>query len=557
MRVESMFVVRGFGAVTVLVVRATVALLLLPLPALADGVVGTGSPASCIEGALDVALTSGGAVTFNCGGPATIVITSTKVISADTTIDGGGSLITISGGNAVRVIEVVPGVKLDLLNMKITEGLAPSNGGGIHSGGSLTLTNSTVSGNSTQGQGADIHNEDNLALTNTIVANNLGVQNCFDRFGGGITDGGNNLQFPGWDCGAAIPSTDPLLDPAGLQNNGGPTETIALQAGSPAIDAAGNCALLDPVVLLTDQRGVPRSDGLCDSGSYEFGIPVTVNQAPVALCQNVTVSANTSCQALASVDLGSFDPDGDPITLAQSPPEPYSLDDTLVELTVTDDQDASATCAATVSVVDDTAPALMIPSSITEECTSPAGAAIAFAATATDNCATPSILCTPNSGEVFPVGMTTVTCTASDSSGNATASAFDVTVTSTAPTITTALSGNPLLAPINTSVDFSVNFTDNSGDTHTATWDFDDTTSVVLVDPATSPLTISHTYTEQGIYDPSVTISDRCGNTVSDTCLGRGISMIPPASCSSIPRRVRSRSATHTLNRESTTRALP
>ena len=67
--------------------------------------VGTGTAASCTDAALNAALAGGGLVTFDCGGPATIDIstgTGTKTIAADTTIDGGG-LITISGGNTVRV----------------------------------------------------------------------------------------------------------------------------------------------------------------------------------------------------------------------------------------------------------------------------------------------------------------------------------------------------------------------------------------------------------------------------------------------------------------------
>src|SRR5439155_3218926 len=64
-------------------------------------VVGTGTSASCTEAALDACLPTGGSfdgtVTFACGGATTITVTSTKTISADTTIDGG-SVITISGG---------------------------------------------------------------------------------------------------------------------------------------------------------------------------------------------------------------------------------------------------------------------------------------------------------------------------------------------------------------------------------------------------------------------------------------------------------------------------
>ncbi|GMT99761.1 hypothetical protein KH5H1_38810 [Corallococcus caeni] len=82
-----------------------------------------------------------------------------------------------------------------------------------------------------------------------------------------------------------------------------------------------------------------------------------VNQAPVALCQNVTVTADASCGATASIDNGSYDPDGfpQPLSLAYSPAGVYPVGTTPVTLTVSDGMD-SASCSATVTVVDATAP---------------------------------------------------------------------------------------------------------------------------------------------------------------------------------------------------------
>jgi hypothetical protein len=71
-------------------------------------------------------------------------------------------------------------------------------------------------------------------------------------------------------------NTDPLLGP--LQNNGGPTQTMALQEGSPAIDAGNpaGCTYGHGHLLKTDQRGLPRPDkedtGGCDIGAYESQI---------------------------------------------------------------------------------------------------------------------------------------------------------------------------------------------------------------------------------------------------------------------------------------------
>jgi photosystem II stability/assembly factor-like uncharacterized protein len=93
-------------------------------------VVGSGTPDSCTEAALDACLPWGadfnGTVTFNCGpDPATITVTSRKTISTDTTIDGGG-LITISGGGTVGVFAVHDsGVKFTVQNLTIARGVAP------------------------------------------------------------------------------------------------------------------------------------------------------------------------------------------------------------------------------------------------------------------------------------------------------------------------------------------------------------------------------------------------------------------------------------------------
>jgi predicted outer membrane repeat protein len=68
-------------------------------------VVGTGTAASCTEQALASALAGGGIVTFDCGGAATIAVTSEKMLATkgDTVLDGGGQ-ITLDGGGATRIL---------------------------------------------------------------------------------------------------------------------------------------------------------------------------------------------------------------------------------------------------------------------------------------------------------------------------------------------------------------------------------------------------------------------------------------------------------------------
>jgi hypothetical protein len=125
----------------------------LPDSALAAGVVGTGTAASCTDAAFNTALTSGGLVTFNCGtAPVTIDIstgTGTKTISVNTTIDGSTGQITISGGNSVPVFVVNASTTLNLRNLTVAHGnAAGSVGGGVLNNGTLNVTNSTFDHNS-------------------------------------------------------------------------------------------------------------------------------------------------------------------------------------------------------------------------------------------------------------------------------------------------------------------------------------------------------------------------------------------------------------------------
>jgi hypothetical protein len=91
----------------------------------------------------------------------------------------------------------------------------------------------------------------------------------------------------------------------------------------------------------------------------EVAFRVTANQPPVALCRDVTVDADQSCSADASIDNGSFDPDGDAITCAQAPAGPYGLGITAVTLTCTDAGGLSSSCTGLVTVQDVTPPVVV------------------------------------------------------------------------------------------------------------------------------------------------------------------------------------------------------
>lgn len=154
------------------------------------------------------------------------------------------------------------------------QGTANGWGGAINNSGTLEINNSTLSSNgaSISGQGGAIYSAGTSTLQNSIVANSGTAGNC----SGTITSNGYNLSSD-VTCNLGrlgdLNNIDPKLGP--LQNNGGPTHTMALLPGSPATDAGNPTGCTDSQghLLKTDQRGRPRPDkedtNGCDMGSYE------------------------------------------------------------------------------------------------------------------------------------------------------------------------------------------------------------------------------------------------------------------------------------------------
>lgn len=124
----------------------------------------------------------------------------------------------------------------------------------------------------------------------------------------------------------------------------------------------------------------------------QVAVTPTANQPPVAVCQDVEVSAAPGqCGATASIDNGSYDPEGAELLLSQDPAGPYPVGDTLVTL-IAFDGELSASCQATVTVVgNNTSPVVLACNS--PETITPPEAPISFTATAQDACGetTPTI----------------------------------------------------------------------------------------------------------------------------------------------------------------------
>jgi hypothetical protein len=200
----------------------------------------------------------GGAI-YNNG---TLFVANSSFIYNRTTSLGSGGAIT---NNPTKTATIV--------NSTFSDNISTF-GGGISNQplGTLNVTNSTFSNNyaNNGGFGGGIQNSSVLNIRNTIIANSNSGGDCEND--GSIPVNINNLVEDG-SCSPSL-SGDPLLGYP--LNNGGPTQTMALQPGSPAIDAGNDavCAAAsgspDFGAGSADQRGMPRPQGThCDLGAYE------------------------------------------------------------------------------------------------------------------------------------------------------------------------------------------------------------------------------------------------------------------------------------------------
>jgi hypothetical protein len=244
----------------------------------------------------------GGGVDVNCDNKLSVVDSTFAGNQAER---GGGAIndnttstvtvlrSTFAGNSAVGTelsdgggaIEVSTAANLLVVDSTLSGNDTAFTGGAVYAvtGAAITLVNDTVAGNAAPSGmvgGVVAAVDGSTTASNTIVAGN--GTNCL----GTVTDGGHNLE-DGTSCGfsANAINGNPKLEP--LQANGGPTETMALQPDSPAINAGADSICAAPPTATPpgagahDQRSATRPQGAhCDIGAFEVVATTTTLDAP-------------------------------------------------------------------------------------------------------------------------------------------------------------------------------------------------------------------------------------------------------------------------------------
>jgi CSLREA domain-containing protein len=404
--------------------------------------------------------TGNDAIVFSVSGTITIQ-SKLPAIQNTLEIDGTGRTITISEGTGTLPIFNNLTGALTLNNLTIENGNNGGDGAGVFNGrilvvsnctfvgnivaksgaaifnassATMSVSNSTFSGNGAQTDGGAIYSDnggtilnstfwDNkvggggagavlfvtggaLTVENSILAGSSGGSNCGTTGSGSIVNGGGNISDDS-SCGfgssiAANGDTIgdnvmPLLDPLGLQNNGGPTETIGLQADSPALNAVP-LASCPP----TDQRGDPRPDpgdnsGTCDIGAFESTLmaPTPTASATPSASPTSTASVATGTPTATLTATPSLTPTSSPTpTLTATPTVTVTTTASATTATQTATATASATPTATATITITPTASATATATATARDTATATATVSATATATAT-ATPTSTATP------------------------------------------------------------------------------------------------------------------------------------------------------------------
>jgi hypothetical protein len=203
--------------------------------------------------------------------------------------------------------------------------------------------------------------------------------------------------------------------PTATDNVDGPVPVTCAPASGSLFPANGNASPVS--CLATDAAG--------NTATASFSVTVTlVDSTPPSVSVPGPITAEATGSGGASVAFSVTASDAvDPspsISCSHSPGAVFPIGTTTVSCTATDASgNTSAPASFTISVADRGAPTVSVPGPVMREASGPGGASATYSVTASDAIdPSPSVTCNHSSGETFPLGSTTVSCTAKDASNN-------------------------------------------------------------------------------------------------------------------------------------------
>jgi uncharacterized repeat protein (TIGR01451 family) len=308
------------------------------------------------------------------------------------TVNISGGTISNSGNDGVHVQSGTVNIAGGMISSPASDGVVVNGGTVSITGGTISNTGGIgmwVSGGTVSITGGTISNmEEGVVVLGGWVSISGGTISSPSIYGiyvlnGAVDVHGCNLQFDGISLTGTFPDGTPLNTTAF-----GP---LTLDSHEPQITGPANLSR-------------PTDPGLCTA---------TLNPG--------TATATSPCGLPVQVTGTRSD--------AQPLNAPYPMGTTTITWTATDASGPLSQGTQTITVTDTEKPSLTCPVNQTVTVTSEAGTPVSYAVqNVTDNCPGVSLVCSPPSGSTFPVGTTTVTCTATDASGNSSACSFTVTV---------------------------------------------------------------------------------------------------------------------------------
>ena len=244
-----------------------------------------------------------------------------------------------------------------------------------------------------------------------------------------------------------VDTTPPVVSVPGAlkveaQSSSGATATFSVSA-TDALDGpvAPTCSRTSGSTFAVGTTTVVCSatDKHNNTGSGSFTITVVDTTNPVVHVSDIRVEATSPDGATASFGVSAEDSVDGSLTASCTPASgaQFPIGRTTVTCTATDARGNTGKASFTATVQDTTGPVVTVHGDLTREANGPAGAEVAFTASASDAVDGPltpaAVRCEPTSGSVFQLGRTVVTCSASDLRANVGRASFAVTVVDTTP----------------------------------------------------------------------------------------------------------------------------